>query len=127
MTERIVKLYVKFMRGRIEMKGKLVSFLKEFLPFLIMIILSFIFNTELGILLIGIVLIAYTFLHDYEKGEIYLFLFGIIIGLVLEMTGNLALGQRWGESSFFSIPLWLPLFWGYGFVVIRRMGNIILK
>jgi len=109
------------------MNKKTLLFLREFIPFIIMIILSFIFNTELGIFIIGLLLIAYTFMHRYDKKEIYLFLLGIFFGIILELTGNIALGQKWAEASFFKIPIWLPLFWGYGFVVIRRVGNILVK
>jgi len=108
------------------MYNKKIPFLKEFVPFVLMLILTFIFNTEFGIFFIGIFLVFYTFWHKYDKGEIYLFFIGIFIGLILELIGNVALGQQWAEASFFRVPIWLPLFWGYGFVVIRRVGNILL-
>ena len=109
------------------MNKKIFLFLKEFIPFLIVLILSFIFNTELGIFFMGVILVAYTFIHRYDKGELYLFLLGIFFGIILELTGNIALGQKWAEASFFKIPIWLPVFWGYGFIVIRRLGNIFIK
>lgn len=112
---------------RKETKKKWKLFLYDFIPFLIMISLSYIFNSELGIFIIGLILVAYTLVHRYEKREIFIFIFGVIIGIILELTGNIALGQTWRESSFFKIPIWLPIFWGYGFVVIRRIGNIIVR
>jgi len=79
------------------------------------------------LILIGVCLLGYTFLHRYQKGEVYLFLLGLFFGLILELIGNFYLGQKWAEASFFTVPIWLPIFWGYGFVIIRRIGEIFVE
>ena len=99
----------------------------ELLPIILGLILIIFLRTELEIFTIVFLIILLSFKLKYHQGEIYLFLFGFIIGIILEFFGNMLLGQRWAEASFFSIPIWLPFAWGYGFIIIRRIGNIVVK
>ena len=49
------------------------------------------------------------------------------MGLIFELGGDAIYKlQSWSEGSLFGIPSWLPLFWGLGFVFIRRFGNAVL-
>ena len=60
-------------------------------------------------------------------GEIHLFALGVILALIIELgLGLIARSQHWDHASLFGIPYWLPLMWGYGFVVMRRIGNVIV-
>ena len=62
-----------------------------------------------------------------ESGELHLFAFGLLLALVIEVgLGLIARSQHWAHASLFGVPYWLPLIWGYGFVVIRRVGNLIV-
>lgn len=57
-------------------------------------------------------------------GELHLFVFGLLMALVIELgLGLVARSQHWDHASLFGIPYWLPLMWGYAFVVMRRVGN----
>ena len=109
------------------MKRRWKLLLMEAIPFLIAVSLSYLINKELFILFLSILLVIYTFSHRYQKNEIILFILGAIIGTLIEFNSSIFLGQRWGEASLLSIPIWMPIFWGYVFVVIRRVGNIILN
>lgn len=100
--------------------------IKELIPVLVMAALLIFFRSEIAITVFAVGIIAITFVMKHEKREFYLFLFGCAMGIIFELTGNYLLNQKWGESSFFTIPVWLPLTWGYGFVIIRRIGNIIV-
>lgn len=63
-----------------------------------------------------------------EPGEIHLFGFGILISLIIELgLGLVARSQHWDHASLFGIPYWLPLMWGYAFVVMRRVGNLVVS
>jgi len=63
----------------------------------------------------------------YHKNEIKLFTIGIFLGIIMEIGGDLIFKmQYWDNASFFGIPIWLPLLWGYAFVFIRRIGNHIV-
>jgi hypothetical protein len=105
---------------------KIKEIILELLPVIILIILLIFIRSEIGIVILVILGIIGTFLIKYQKNELYLFLFGAVIGIIFELIGNILLGQSWPEASFFSIPIWLPLSWGYGFIIIRRTGNIII-
>lgn len=77
----------------------------------------------------SVVVLAVLFLVLHrERGEITLFIIGVILGIVLEVGGDMIYKlQYWEHGSFFGIPYWLPLMWGYAFVFIRRIGNHIVK
>lgn len=99
----------------------------ELIPILIVLLLLCLFRNEIAITILTLLAIIFTFTIKYQKNEAYIFLFGLIIGIILELIGNFLLGQSWPDASFFSIPIWLPLTWGYGFIIIRRIGDIIIK
>ena len=107
--------------------NKVKKILSELLPVFILLVLLLFFRSEIAITCLVILSILITFKIKYYKKEIYVFLFGSIMGILFELIGNFLLGQSWGEASFFTIPIWLPLTWGYGFVLIRRIGNIIVN
>jgi hypothetical protein len=106
--------------------NKLLSVIKELLPLGALLIFIFFFRTEIAITILAIIGIVITFFMCYNKNEYIVLIFGFIMGLVFEIIGNVWLGQNWPEASFFTIPLWLPVAWGYGFIVIRRIGNILV-
>jgi hypothetical protein len=85
-------------------------------------------HNELFISLLVLCLIITTFLIKYEKNEIYLLLLGIIAGIIAEIGGDyFNKVQYWEQGSFFGVPFWLPLLWGYGVVYFRRIGNWIVS
>ncbi len=93
----------------------------------VLIIFLFIHN-EFVLAAVFLLLILINFKIKYYKGEWKLFFLGLIIGIVLELGGDLVFKlQYWEQASFFGIPLWLPLFWGFAFVLIRRIGNSVVK
>jgi hypothetical protein len=107
--------------------NKTLKIFREFIPLLVVLIFLFFFRTEMAITILAVLGIVLTFFISYNKKEYIVFLFGLIIGLIFEIIGNFWLGQNWPEASFFTIPIWLPLTWGYGFVIIRRIGNILIE
>lgn len=75
-----------------------------------------------------LVFLIISFFLEYHKGEWGLFFTGIIVGIALELGGDLIFPlQSWESGLFFGIPLWLPILWGYAFVFIRRIGKLIVK
>lgn len=80
-------------------------------------------------LTIFVVLVAIiTFIIFYHPNEWLLFLVGLLFGITIEI-GMRYFGyqQAWTDASFFGVPYWLPLMWGFGFVIITRLGTHILK
>lgn len=90
---------------------------------------SFLFNkNEYVATTIILILTAIIFLIKYENGEWIIFAIGIGVGIFLEFGGDMIYKlQYWESGSFFGIPLWLPLFWGYAFVLINRIGRLVVK
>jgi len=85
-------------------------------------------RSELLVTLIAIALLCISFYHYHAKGEILFFFIGCGVGLFFEIIGDLIYElQFWQEASLFGVPIWLPLFWGWGFVMIRRLGELIVK
>lgn len=82
-------------------------------------------GNEIFLTAIMLCLILVIFKIKYYKNECYLFLAGIVLGIILESIGNSSLGQSW-DALFFPFPLWIPLAWGFGFIFFRRIGDIIL-
>lgn len=73
------------------------------------------------------VLFCFLLFARREKGEIALFFVGLSMGLIIEVgLGLIARTQHWEYASLFGVPYWLPLIWGYGFVIMRRVGNVIV-
>jgi len=81
-----------------------------------------------GLICLGVVaVVAFAFWRRYYPREWLLFGIGSALGLVFELGGDAIYKlQSWSEGSLFGIPMWLPLFWGLGFVFIRRFGNAVL-
>jgi len=81
-----------------------------------------------ALITIGVVaVVAVAFKIRYYPREWSLFLLGSLMGLIFELGGDAIYKlQSWSEGSLFGIPSWLPLFWGLGFVFIRRFGNAVL-
>ena len=81
---------------------------------------------ELPLTLLALALCALLLVHR-ERGEVQLFLLGMAIGAFIEIgLGQIARSQHWEHASLLGVPFWLPLVWGYGFVVIRRIGNVVV-
>lgn len=58
-----------------------------------------------------------------HKNEPYLFLYGMLTGIVVEIgLRYLGYQQVWTNASLFGVPYWLPIVWGIGFVLITRFG-----
>ena len=80
------------------------------------------------ILTLFIILVAVvTALISYHHNEWLLFIVGLLFGIIIEVgLRQLGYQQVWKKAHFFGVPYWLPLIWGFGFVIITRLGLFIL-
>ena len=100
----------------------------QLIPLFLVLVIFFFTQNEWLVTLGIVVLITISFLIKYYKNEWRVLLFGIILGFLFEIAGDLVYqAQYWENASLFGIPVWLPLMWGYGFIFIRRIGNILTK
>ena len=75
-----------------------------------------------------ILILLINFKIKYCKNEWILFFLGLLIGFFIEVIlGLIYRMQYWENPTLLGVPMWLPLVWGYAFVFIRRIGNIIVK
>ena len=77
------------------------------------------------ILYVGIVSIV-IFSGKDRKIELNILIYGIIAGIVIEVIGTQVAGyQSFIKPDFAGIPFWLPVSWGYGFILMKRISLII--
>lgn len=63
----------------------------------------------------------------YMKGEWKVFLLGAGLGLFIEAVLDVVYQtQYWIDASLYTVPVWLPLVWGGGFVLIRRFTDMMV-
>jgi hypothetical protein len=102
--------------------------IKDFLIPICILILFFVIQAqglvgELGLTVLTIIAIAITWILLYRKGEFLLLFLGVLIGSIVEIgLRYFGFQQVWNNASLFGVPYWLPIVWGFGFVVITRLG-----
>ncbi len=98
------------------------------LPFILGIALSYLF-WERPDLLLALYLILTSLVIWYGKDrrtESLIFLYGIAAGFVVETLGTQVSGyQSFTLPQVLGIPYWLLVSWGYGFILMKRIGLII--
>lgn len=102
--------------------------IKEIIIPLTIFILFFIIETfvepgEIALLLISVAFVFIIFFMKTHEGEIGLFFLGMFLGFFIEYSvSGFSEHQMWEGAKFLNIPLWLPVAWGIGFVIITRLG-----
>lgn len=75
-------------------------------------------------LYVGIIIISLT--AKYTKHDILIFSVGVVFMTISEYLFISTGVEIFIRNSLFGImPLWLPLLWGYGFIVIKRSTSIL--
>ncbi len=82
--------------------------------------------TELELTAFIVAIACAMFYVRNHRNEPLLFAIGVVVGVIVEI-GLRFLGyqQVWDGASLFGVPLWLPLAWGVGFVIITRLGMFV--
>lgn len=110
------------------MSKKTRQFFIEILPLTVGFIVQPFVHGELQFTILVIAVLLVSLKIKYYPGEWKLFLMGLIIGFVFEaLAGLVHRMQHWDNASLLGIPVWLPIFWGYGFIFIHRLGELIVK
>lgn len=97
-------------------------------PLALGILLSFLFwkqNLLLLVIYLVLVLLIIWFGKD-KKVEAWIFIYGLISGFAVETIGTQISGyQGFTHPDIWGIPYWLIVSWGYGFILMKRIGLII--
>lgn len=82
---------------------------------------------ELSLVIAAIVFSIITIAIGFNPRELYLLLIGISMGIIIEVAlGAISRQQHWEGTSILSVPLWLPIIWGAGFIIMYRVGVFIV-
>jgi len=106
---------------------KLLKIFIETLPIFLGTFLSYLFwqNNILLFIIYFVLTLGLIYFHK-DKTEFIVLLYGILIGIIVEVIGTQISGyQTFTKPDFGGIPIWLPITWGYGFVAMKRIGFII--
>ena len=96
------------------------------IPVILMVSLISIIKNDYLLTGIYIVIIAVSFLIKYEKKDTLFLILGFIAITISEYFFISTGVETFTRNSLFGImPLWLPVLWAYGFVVMRRTVNIL--
>lgn len=61
-----------------------------------------------------------------KKAEAFIALYGLIAAFIIETIGTQISGyQTFNNPTIGGIPIWLPVSFSYGFVLMKRIGMII--
>jgi len=97
-------------------------------PLALGVLLSNVFWKQ-NVVLLGMYLIivaAVIFIGKDKKTELWIFLYGIVAGFIVETIGTQISGyQSFTQPDVWGIPFWLIISWGYGFILMKRVGLII--
>jgi hypothetical protein len=102
--------------------------LVQSIPLAVGILLSYLFwrNTML-LLVIYLAVSAWLIATGHDrKTETYIFLYGLVAGFIIETIGTGISGyQSFAKPDILTIPYWLIVSWGFGFILMKRIGFII--
>ncbi len=75
-----------------------------------------------------ILILASLFKIRYTKQEFKIFLFGAVCGLIVEGWGKILFVFSCQKfNSTLPVPLCIPIVWGFAFIIMRRIGNLMMK
>ena len=108
------------------MKNKLSYISINLIPILSMIGFIPVITNDyyLSLIYLGIILISLFF--KKEKNDIKIFIFGFFVMIISEIIFTSTGVEIFIRNSLFGLmPVWLPLLWGYSFVVMKRVIKIL--
>lgn len=64
----------------------------------------------------------------YRHGDLFAFLYGAVLGFAIEVfETNIVHIHTFAHPDFLGMPLWMPAVWGYGFLLMKRIGMILYE
>jgi hypothetical protein len=98
------------------------------IPILIMIGLIPLVHNDYLLAVLDLVIIILAFAIKRERNEITILIAGFFIMIICEYLFVSTGVETFVRHSLFGImPLWLPVMWAYGYVAIKRGGEILAR
>lgn len=97
-------------------------------PLVLGVIASYLFWRLNSFLLFFYILLvaAIIVLGKDKRTEVMIVVYGIAVGFIIEAIGTSISGyQSFTNPDIWGIPYWLPVSWGYGFLLMKRVSLII--
>ncbi|MEK9158834.1 MAG: hypothetical protein AAB673_02435 [Patescibacteria group bacterium] len=109
-------------------KQKATQILLNMLPVVVMIGLIVVVKNDYILAGIYLFIIAASLIIKYQAKDYLFFIFGFVFMIFAEILFVSTGVEEFIRNSFFGLmPIWLPVLWGYGFVVIKRVIVILNK
>ena len=109
------------------MKSNIKKIALNVFSIILMIGLVPIIKNDYYLILTYIILISIFLKIYYEKKEYKLLIAGIIFIFLAEFFFILTRVETFTSQTLINMPIWLPVLWGYGFIVIKRISYELLK
>jgi hypothetical protein len=111
-----------------DIKDKILQIFLNTVPIIIMIAIIPVFGNDYVLTGIYLLIIAVSFIVNYQQKEYVVFIFGLV-GMFASEYFFISTGvETFARNSLFGLmPLWLPFLWAYAFVVIKRAVIILSK
>lgn len=109
------------------MKADIKKIILNTIPVIIMIGLIPILINDYLLFLIYIAIIVVSLKIHYEKNEYRLLIAGIIFMFLVEFIFVSTGVETFTSQTLINMPIWLPVLWSYGFIIIRRISYELLK
>ncbi len=98
------------------------------LPILVMVGLIPLIHNDYWLSFVYIVIIVTSLLVKRSKNDLLFFVFGAFAMMVSESVFVRTGAEDFQRNSLFGLmPVWLPILWGYGFVVIKRSIEVLSR
>lgn len=97
-------------------------------PIALGLLLSFLFWRRALLLLVIYLILVFLLIATgkEKKTELLIFIYGLIVGFLVEAIGTQVSGyQSFAKPDIWGLPYWLIVSWGYGFILMKRVGLII--
>lgn len=99
----------------------------EIIPIFLMIGLIPFIKNDYYLFASYIILIVIFLKIKYEKNEYRLLIAGILFMTFTEYIFISTGVETFTSQTLINMPIWLPLLWGYGFIVMKRVAYELLK
>ena len=109
------------------MKSNIKNIVLNTTSIIIMMGLISIIKNDYYLLLVYILVIGISLKIYYEKKEYKLLIAGIIFMFIAEFFFISTKVEVFTSQTLVNMPIWLPVLWGYGFIVIKRISYELLK
>lgn len=107
----------------------LVAICIETIPLLIAAgITYFLWENNALLTVIYLAFIGVLFLIKYQPGDLFAFCYGAVLGFTIEVFEiNITRIHTFAHADFLGMPMWMPIVWGFGLMLMKRIGIIIYK